>query len=264
MFLFLSKLLPLFLYPLGLACLLLLLALGLMVWRRSRLAMIPVGLALIILLVSSNGWVSISLLKSLEFQHLPSGELPKADAIVVLGGATKPAFAPRPWVEVSEEGDRVLYGAKLYREGKAPRVILSGGRINWLGQSNPESADMAILMEPMGVPQAAILQDPTSLNTRENAVNVKKIMDENGIRRILLVTSAMHMPRSLRIFQKLGIDAIPAPTDFLVSDRELEALRTSPQSVMLSFLPEAEQLRNSTRAIKEYVGMMIYWLRGWI
>lgn len=264
MFLFLSKLLPLFLYPLGLACLLLLLALGLMLWRRSRLAMIPVGLALIILMVSSNGWVSIVLLKSLEFQHLPSGELPKADAIVVLGGATKPAFAPRPWVEVSEEGDRVLYGAKLYREGKAPRVILSGGRVGWFGESDSESKDMATLMEPMGVPPSAVLQDPTSLNTRENAVNVKKIMDENGIRRILLVTSAMHMPRSLRIFQKLGIDAIPAPTDFLVGDRDLEALQASPQSLMLSLLPESEQLRNITRALKEYVGMVIYWLRGWI
>ncbi len=264
MFLFLSKLLPLFLYPLGLACLLLLLALGLMLWRRSRLAMIPVGLSLVILMLSSNGWVSIMLLKSLEFQQLPSGELPKADAIVVLGGATKPAFAPRPWVEVSEEGDRVLYGAKLYREGKAPRVILSGGRVDWFGKASPESADMAILMEPMGVPPSAVLQDSTSLNTRENAVNVKKIMDENGIRRILLVTSAMHMPRSLRIFQKLGIDAIPAPTDFLVSDRDLEALQASPQSWMLSFLPESEQLRNITRALKEYFGMVIYWLRGWI
>ncbi|MEX0269778.1 YdcF family protein [Leptolyngbyaceae cyanobacterium UHCC 1019] len=255
---------PLFLYPLGLACLLLLLALGLLLWRRSRLAMIPVGLALIVLLVSSNGWISVALVKSLEFQHLPQGELPTADAIVVLGGATRPAFAPRPWVEVQEEGDRVLYGAKLYREGKATRVILSGGRIEWFGKSNPESEDMATLMEPMGVPRSAMLQDPTSLNTRENAVNVKKIMDENGIRRILLVTSAMHMPRSLRIFQKLGMDAIPAPTDFLVSDRDLEALQTSPQSVVLSLLPEADQLRNITRALKEYIGMVIYWLRGWI
>jgi len=273
MFLFLSKLLPLFLYPLGLACLLLLLALGLMVWRRfvkrsqgeSRLAMIPVGLALIILMVSSNGWVSISLLKSLEFQHLPQGELPKADAIVVLGGATKPAFAPRPWVEVNEAGDRVLYGAKLYRSGKAPRLILSGGRVDWQGNNDaPESADMVALMKTMGVPDAAMIQEPTSRTTRENAVNVKQIMKAQGIGKILLVTSAVHMPRSLRIFQKLGIDAIPAPTDFLVSDRDLEVLQASPQSLALSFLPEAEQLSNITRALKEYVGMVIYWLRGWI
>ncbi|PZV10400.1 MAG: hypothetical protein DCF22_16880 [Leptolyngbya sp.] len=265
MFLFLSKLLPLFLYPLGLACLLLLLALGLMFWRRPRLAMIPVGLALLLLLISSNGWVSISLLKSLEFQHLPSGELPKADAIVVLGGATRPAFAPRPWVEVNEAGDRVLYGAKLYREGKAPRLILSGGRVDWQGNNDaPESADMVELMKKMGVPDAAMIQEPTSRTTRENAVNVKQIMQAQGISKILLVTSAVHMPRSLRIFQKLGIDAIPAPTDFLVSDRDLEALQASPQSLALSFLPEAEQLSNITRVIKEYVGMVIYWLRGWI
>jgi uncharacterized SAM-binding protein YcdF (DUF218 family) len=265
MFLFLSKLLPLFFYPLGLACLLLLVAIGLMIWRRSRLAMIPTTLALILLLISGNGWISLLLLQSLEFQHLPQGELLTADAIVVLGGATRPAFAPRPWVEVLEEGDRVLYGAKLYREGKAPRIILSGGRVDWLGNNEaPESADMAALMKPMGVPDAAIIQEPTSRNTRENAVNVKQIMDAQGIRKVLLVTSAMHMPRSLRIFQKLGIDAIPAPTDFLVSDRDRRDLQASPQALTLSFLPEAEQLRNTTRVLKEYVGIVIYWLRGWV
>jgi uncharacterized SAM-binding protein YcdF (DUF218 family) len=108
-----------------------------------------------------------------------------------------------------------------------------------------------------------MLQEPTSRTTRENAVNVKQIMATEGIRKILLVTSAVHMPRSLRIFQKLGIDATPAPTDFLVSDRELEILQASPQSVALSLFPEAEQVGNITRVIKEYVGILIYWLRGW-
>ncbi len=76
-------------------------------------------------------------MQSLESQNLPQKEIPKADAIVILGGAVLPAVPPRPWVEVSEEGDRVLYGAKLYREGKAPRVILSGGRIDWQGEAHP-------------------------------------------------------------------------------------------------------------------------------
>ncbi|MGA7933009.1 MAG: YdcF family protein, partial [Kovacikia sp.] len=215
-------------------------------------------------LAASNGWVSNWLVQSLEFKNLPPKEMPKADAIVVLGGCVNPALPPRPWVEVSDEGDRVLYGAKLYREGKAPRLILSGGRIEWQRGGPPESGDMAEIVEAMGVPKAAILQDPTSLNTRENAVNVKKIMEAQGIRRILLVTSAMHMPRSLMIFKKLGMEPIAAPTDFISTEQGNREIGSSTQAIVLNSLPEAERLRHTTRALKEYVGIGFYWLRGWL
>jgi uncharacterized SAM-binding protein YcdF (DUF218 family) len=116
----------------------------------------------------------------------------------------------------------------------------------------------------MGVPNEDMLRDDTSLNTRENAVNVKAIMDRERISRILLVTSAMHMPRSLAIFQKLGIQAIAAPTDFLFSDRDAAERQSSIQAIALNLLPDADNLRVTTRAIKEYVGMLAYWLRGWL
>ncbi len=264
MFLFLSKLIPLFFYPLGLNCVLLVIALVLLFWRKPRLATIPIALALVVVLVTSNAWFSGWLVRSLETQYVPQGNLPQADAIVVLGGCTKPAFPPRPGVDVSEEGDRVLYGAKLYLEKKAPKVILSGGRVDWNGTGPSESDDMAQILLALGVPKAAILQDPTSLNTRENAVNVKQIMAANNIQSILLVTSAMHMPRSLRIFQKLGINATPAPTDFLISDRDFDEFDNNIPAQLLGVLPEAERLRGTTRALKEYLGMVIYWLRGWV
>ena len=264
MFLFLSKLLPIFLYPLGLISILLLVALVLL-WRKPRLAAIPIALSLAVLLVSSNAWVSTWLVRSLESQHLPPSNPPVVDAIVVLGGCTKPQVPPRPWVDVSEEGDRVLHAANLYKAGKAPKIILSGGRVDWAGNNPvPESEDMATILKAMGVPESALIQEPTSRNTRENAVNVKQIMDAQNIRRILLVTSALHMPRSLRIFQKLGIDAIAAPTDYLVSEQDEIELTNTPQATTLSLLPEAERLRHTTRALKEYVGIGIYGLRGWL
>jgi len=263
MFLFLSKLLPLFLYPLGLACVLMVVAL-VMSWRRPRWVPVPVALALIVLLVGSNSWVTNSLVKSLEWQQIPAGKLPTADAIVVLGGATKPAFPPRPAVDLSEGGDRVFYGAQLYREGKAPLVIASGGRISWRGGGPSESADMVEILKTLGVPTSAIIQDPTSLNTYQNAVNVRQILKDRGIRRVLLVTSAMHMPRSLGIFRRQGIEAIPAPTDFLITQQESEEPNSSPQATLLSLLPDAERLGNTTRALKEYIGMVIYRLRGWL
>ncbi|MGB7522413.1 MAG: hypothetical protein WA896_22510 [Spirulinaceae cyanobacterium] len=130
MFLYLSKLIPLFLYPLGLACLLLFIALVL-AWKFPRRLPIPVGLALIILLLSSNGWVSNEIVRSLEWQHLPPQEIPQADAIVILGGSTRPQSPPRATVEIAEQGDRVIYGGYLYQQNKAPLIIPAGGRISW-------------------------------------------------------------------------------------------------------------------------------------
>lgn len=263
MFLFLSKLLPLFFYPLGLSCLLLLIALVL-VWRKPRFAALSIVLALSVLLAGSNAWVANQLAQSLEWQYIPTFELPQADAIVVLGGAIKPESPPRPWVDVSEAGDRPIHGAQLYREGKAPFIILSGGRIDWKDGGPPESADMAKLVEALGVPATAILQDPTSLNTYENAVNVRQILQERNLKRVLLVTSAMHMPRSLKIFQKLGIEVFPAPTDFLVTEQNIQESWKTTEGLVLGLLPDAEQLQQTTRALKEYVGLLYYRLKGWL
>jgi len=263
MFLYLSKLLPLFFYPLGLACVLMIVAL-VTLWKRPRWAAGALALALTILLVGSNGWVSRFLVRSLEWQNLPHAELPNAEAIVVLGGATKPAIPPRPAVDLSEEGDRVLYGAQLYQQKKAPVVIVSGGRIHWYGSGPSESADMATILSQMGVPASAIIQDPDSLNTYENAVNVRKILEARGIRQVLLVTSAMHMPRSLLIFKHQGIAAIPAPTDFLVTENELQQLQSSPQATLLNMLPNSDRLQQLTRALKEYIGLLVYRFRGWL
>lgn len=263
MFLFLSKLLPLFIYPLGLACFLLLLALGLL-WRRPRWAAGAIVLALGLLVVSGNPWVALHLVKSLEWQHLPPAELPSAEAIVVLGGGIKPAAAPRPWIDVADAGDRVLHGARLYQAGKAPLILFSGGRIDWKEGGPSESSDMAQLAMALGVPQSAIAQDPTSLNTYENAVNVRAILQQRGLKRVLLVTSAMHMPRSLLIFRRLGIDAIPAPTDFLVTQQSLQEKQATWQGRLLSLVPQAEDLWPVTKALKEYIGIGVYWLRGWL
>lgn len=262
MFLYLSKLLPLFFYPLGLACVLMAVAL-VTLGKRPRWAAGAISLALIILLGASNGWVSSWLVRSLEAQ-IPPAVVPTAQAIVVLGGATKPALPPRPGVDLSEQSDRIFYAAQLYKQQKAPLIIVSGGRLDWTRRGTPESADMANILSQIGVPASAIIQDPDSLNTYENAVNVRKILNSRDIRQILLVTSAMHMPRSLLIFKHQGIAAIPAPTDFLVSNNQLQSLSSSPQATLLNLLPDSDRLEHFTRALKEYVGLVVYRLRGWL
>ena len=263
MFLYLSKLLPLFLYPLGFACICCVLALFL-IWKRPRIAYSCIALALFVLLISSNAWIARFLVSSLEWQNIPSVELPTAQAIVVLGGATRAAYEPRTTVDLSEAGDRVIYAAQLYRDKKAPIILASGGRIDWSGGGTPESEDIAKLLEFMGVESKDIIQDPDSLNTYQNAVNTKKILSKRDINQILLVTSAMHMPRSLAIFKHQGFEVTAAPTDFLVTKGELEAIGSTPKSAILNLLPDSRNLENFTLALKEYLGMIIYRLRGWV
>jgi uncharacterized SAM-binding protein YcdF (DUF218 family) len=263
MFFFLSKFLPLFFYPLGFACLLLVMVL---ILGRSRPKWVPylVGLTLMVLILGGNGWVSAALLRSLEFRYLPPNPIPQADAIVVLGGATRPQVPPRPWVEVNEAGDRPLYGAKLYQEGKAPFLIFSGGRVTWRGGvGGSEAADMAELAIALGVPKSAIIEEDASLNTYQNAVKVKPILQQYNFQKILLVTSATHMPRSVAIFKKQGMDVIPVPTDFVFYDNPLESKETW-ESVLLNLIPDAESLVITTRCLKEYLGTLIYFLRGWL
>ena len=262
-FLFLSKLLPLFVYPLGLACILLLIALFLC-FRRSKFTFIPIILALVLLLTTGNNRVANYLLKSLEWQYLPASELPTADAIVVLGGSTSSVAYPRVLPDLNERGDRIVYAAKLYKDGKAPLILLSGGRINWFDNEESEAQDMTKLLELMGIPSAAIIQEGKSVNTHENAIFTQKILEEQGIETILLVTSAFHTPRALKIFQHLGIDTIPAPTDFYVSQQELQEVDNSVESTILSLIPNTKSLDRTTTVLKEYIGTIVYWLRGWL
>jgi uncharacterized SAM-binding protein YcdF (DUF218 family) len=263
MFLYLSKLLPLFFYPLGLASVSLIVAL-VTLRKRPRIATIAISLSLAILLLCGNAWVAKYMVRSLEWQNIPSSQIPKAEAIVVLGGGTKSATWPRPTVDLGEAGDRIIYAAQLYFQKKAPIIILSAGRIDWRGSGSPESADMATILTSIGVPSEVIIQEPDSLNTYQNAVNVRKILAERQIKKVLLITSAMHSPRALKIFQRQGIDVIPTPTDFLVSQDDLQELTNTPKSAILNLLPDTDNLHQFTVALKEYLGIFIYWLRGWI
>ncbi len=262
MFVFLSKFLPMFIFPVGFIALLLVVAL---VWRRSSRWMIV--LALIILWLGSSRYVAYALVRSLETRYPAVAGAPKVDAIVVLGGGTRGSDPPRPMPEVNEAGDRIIYGAKLYHEGAAAIVLVTGGSIDWLTPEGigPEADDMSVLMELLGVPPEALWLEAESRNTYENAFYSRRMLAEAGYDTILLVTSAMHMPRSVPLFEAQGLTVIPAPTDFLVSNAEWNHLwRGGPTATLINLLPNVEYLTYTTRVMKEYIGLLIYGLRGWL
>ncbi len=264
MFIFLSKLLPLFVYPLGLACVLLLFALAARNNPRTRAGLIAT--ALIILWLSSTTGFSRLLAKSLEWRYPTPNEIPAEDVVVVLGGGTEPAVYPRPSVEVNGAGDRVLYAAMLYKEGKAAHILLSGGNISWLNKEATSPAeDMASILTTIGIPEEALWLETTSQNTYENALYSTEILVENNIERILLVTSAMHMPRSVALFEKQGIEVIPVPVDFSITeDDSPQDSSSNLQSKIIKIIPQASNLSLTTNAMKEYIGYFIYKLQDWL
>lgn len=262
MFVFLSKFLPLFAYPLGLACVLLvivLLKVKALAWQRVVLALV-----LLILFLGGNRWVAMSLAYSLEHRYWSDEELPAAEAAVILGGGTLSADFPRSMVEINGAGDRVLYAAQLYRQGKAGQLLLSGGFLGWNPRQTSPAQDMAKLLQDLGVPQQALWLEPDSRNTYENAVLSAIILKEKGITEILLVTSAWHMLRAEKLFEAQGLQVIPAPVDFVVTQRDRESFwKMDWKSQVISIIPSAGSLALTSLMLKEYYGILVYELRGW-
>jgi uncharacterized SAM-binding protein YcdF (DUF218 family) len=264
MFVFLSKLLPIIVYPVGLSCILLIGVLILKQRKNAQKALVVI--ALLVLWVSGNRWVAFGLMRSLEWQHIPEGEISPADVIVVLGGGTSEMDYPRPMIELGSAGNRVLYTAKLFRDGKAPRILLSGGTISWDGNNPTTPAEqMGVLLEFMGIPADSLLYQDRSQNTYEDALYSAALVKEKGINKIILVTSAFHMPRALALFEKQGIEVIPAPTDFRVTVSSWnDNLDMNLESFMVNTLPNVSNTSLFTTAMKEYIGIFVYTLRGWM
>jgi len=255
--LYLTKLLPQFIYPLSISLWLSILSF-LLILRRKKTAAGLLLASIAILWISSTPVCSSYLIASLEKKSppVPIAESPKADRIVVLGGAVSTVNYPKIKVGITDSSNRILHAARLFRAGKAPKIITSGGSIPWMGSSVPEACAVTDLLCEWGVPADAVIQEPESLNTYQNAVNTKRLFDKQGLKSILLVTSAFHMPRALATFRAAGIHAIPSPTGFHINNEK--------KITLLDILPDAGALNGTTLAMKEYLGCVVYRIRGWL
>ncbi|MCP5095315.1 MAG: YdcF family protein [Chloroflexi bacterium] len=261
MFFFLSKFLPLFIYPLGLGTILI--VMGLIIRKKQGVQTAVLLTAFLALYLGGNPFISRQLARSLERQYLPAAPLPTADVIVVLGGGTDAAYSPQPIVGLNAAGDRILYAAWLYQQGISDTLMLSGGVLP--GKDSVTSVEMAEALHIMGIPDDALWHESHSINTYENGFYVKELLAERQISRIILVTSAIHMPRSVAVFENQGLEVIPAPTDFRVVDAEWNATQSENLlGKLFEFVPNVHALMLTTDAMKEYIGILIYGWRGWL
>jgi len=257
-FVTLSKLLPLLIYPFSITLWLMMLALILLFFRKVLGAAVCIAAATAIVIVCGNPTLAAGMYARHErtFLPLPPAEHPRADVIIVLGGALSPPLPPRESFDLSGATDRIRYGARLYLTGKADTMLLAGGDVFPQTGVEAESFYTAQLLGEWGVPASAILIEGRSRNTYENALFSKEIMAEKGLEKALLVTSALHMPRALAVFRSAGIDTIAAPTDYNMVSYN--------QPRILNWLPTLGAMHAFTDVFRENLGILAYRYRGWI
>ena len=229
------------------------LVLGLFRLRKTGGALIVAGLlwALAWSLPATSVWLGGAL--ESRYPHLSPEQSPTADAIVVLGGNT--ANGRANWFLPYEKDKAVVridIAAQLYLAGRAPKVLLSGGALE--GDVS-EARGMAHAIRQQGVPETALILENSSRTTYENAAMTEDQLKARGIGKILLVTSALHMPRAMAAFAKQGVVAIAAPAPPQI---------VPPTDGSLSlWVPDQRTFDASRSIIKEYAGLFVYRLRGW-
>jgi uncharacterized SAM-binding protein YcdF (DUF218 family) len=194
-----------------------------------------------------------------------AADAPVVEAIVVLGGMT--AVAPvsaeptvrspteqRLTFEWGDGVDRFTAGVDLLRAGRAPRLIFTRGQVPWMRALPPEGEFLRDQAIALGIPEPQIALTRVAANTAEEAEGVRSLVDSlGGGSRILLVTSAYHMPRAARLFERQGFTVTRFPVDFR---QDLRA-RTP-----MDFLPDAEALEDTDRVLREFIGRGFYRLRA--
>ena len=150
------------------------------------------------------------------------------DVIVILGGGIE-----------NEALIRFMCGHRLWKRLHVPLIITG---------SSEKGIEKELLME-MGIPENEIIEERRSKDTSENARYAKQIIEKKGFKSPILVTSAYHMKRAVFLFEKQGMKVKPFPCD-LKSEEEEE------EYGILDFLPKASVLEESSKALKEYMGLM--------
>jgi uncharacterized SAM-binding protein YcdF (DUF218 family) len=252
MFLFLSKVLDILLAPLTWA--LLLLVAGLVPRRRGR---VLGALGLAVLYAFSTEAVATALMRAVEAGAVSTFRPDVTyDAVIVLGGGLDPAATERSGQpEYNAAPERVLRGFELLKEERARRVLISGGSLDPRPQAVIEADVLSRQLQAWGIPAERILTEGRSRNTRENALESARIVREQGCMRLLGFPAAPNRPPAAGCFAAVGLRPDTLPVDVRSSSAPLRRM---------SWLPRAGNLSQSTDALRELAGRVVYRRRGWM
>ncbi len=172
--------------------------------------------------------------------------------MIILGGAEDRADPPRELAGLNEAAERITEAVVLARRFPEARVVFTGGSAALFSTELPESATMARLLEALGVAKERLTLESQSRDTYENAAFSKRLLNPQPGQRWLLITSGWHMARAIGCFRQVGFPVEPWPVDYRTSGRFELWLNTN----------ITDGLRQMDLIMKEYVGLVVYYLRG--
>jgi|AntAceMinimDraft_13_1070369.scaffolds.fasta_scaffold50468_1 uncharacterized SAM-binding protein YcdF (DUF218 family) len=196
--------------------------------------------------LAAGGWLEN------RYTFQPELETSTVDAIVVLGGHVQGNRVN--WFEPFDESavvSRESLAASLYLAERAPLIVLSGGALEG---NISDTATMARSLRQLGIPADAIIEETQSQNTRENATLTDQTLRSLKKKRLLLVTSALHMPRAMAAFDSTSVQATAAPLPAQIQWKS--NFNRSP------WQPDMQTLLASRSIIKEYAGLLLYWIQS--
>ncbi len=225
-------------------------------WARWGRRFVSIGAALLLIVGLSP--LGNALILPLE-DRFPRADLdrpPPPTGIIILGGAeNRLVGSARKAPTLNEAGDRLVEGAILALRFRQAKVAFSGGNAGILYKSDSEAVGAAALLRTLGVATDRLVLETNARDTYENAVYLKKELEgkEGAGGRWLLITSAYHMPRSIGVFREAGFDVEPWPVDYRTRGK---------QDLPRPFFKVSEGLRRVDTAMREWVGLLAYWLTG--
>lgn len=256
MFLF-KKILGCILSPLTFPILILIFGFFYLQFRRTqRKGKFFVFFGIVLLLLFSYQFTADRLVRTLENRYTPVSAEALAQAkspikwIAVLGGGHYPDSRLPATGQLSDAASaRLIEAVRLHRQLPGSRLILSGGAVY---APVDEAQVMAKAAGILDVKSKDMMLESKSQDTEEQAVRIREIVGKD---RFILVTSAAHMPRSMALFKKAGLEPIPAPAHFMAP---VVSEKINPGM----FFPRADNLRKSESAVHEYLGILWAKVRG--
>jgi uncharacterized SAM-binding protein YcdF (DUF218 family) len=196
-------------------------------------------------------------MRALESRYpvLAVENLQRADAVVMLGGMIDANTLRGGRPEFHDAVDRLSASLEILYQKKADYLLISGGSGLMLQGGLREGEVLRAFLVKQGMSPDKILADSLSRNTHENAIESSKIIAARKFKRVILVTSAFHMPRSVACFRKVGQEVVPYPVDFKAADHS---------SFPESFFPSAQGIGDFSTAVREIVGLLAYKVKGYI
>ena len=254
LFFWLSKIIWVVIAPDSLLLILILSSFILLYFGKDKIGKRLLGTTCVLLVVVALLPLHFLLLYPLETRFETNPPLPEQiDGIIILGGA-EDAFLSSLWnqVELNPAAERFFAFLQLARQHPEAKLVFTGGTGSLTGQEY-KGADVAkILFQQQGLDVERVMFERESRNTYENVLLAKELAQPSEGENWLLITTAWHLPRSVGIFCKQEWPVIPFPVDHA----------TEPGSLISVNLLLAEHLRGLNIALKEWVGLIAYYLTG--